>query len=427
MARTTVVLLVLAACGDNLPPRRDPGPGPDPLDAICTRAPGGRVVLHQVAHGCPVPGSPPAPDCINDVVTLVTSPPNDRRLFAVELHGRIRIIENEKIRPQPFLDLSQDAGGPVICPAAVSEMGLLGLVFHPRYAENRFFYIYYTAQNFDSDAVQFPLIDVLVRYTASATDPYSVEPGSELTILSIKDPYGNHNGGMMEFGDDGYLYLATGDGGGAAENNNSRFSAQDPNSLLGKMLRIDVDRQDPGLPYAIPPDNPFSTGRREIYMLGLRNPWRWSFDRGTGDMWIADVGEAAYEEIDIQPAGQQAGTNFGWPFFEANECFRGSCETLGLTFPDVVHPHGDYISISGGQVYRGRCFPDMVGTYFYSDLLKGTLQTARRNSDGVLELGEIPDTLRDTPAGIHADSRGELYETTTQGEIFRVVMVDADL
>ncbi len=387
--------------------------------------PGGRLGLRQVVHGCTIEGAPPFPDCITEVVTLVTSPPGDDRLFAVELSGKIRIVERDVLRRQPFLDLSVDAGGPVVCPARISEMGLLGLAFHPRYAENRQFYVFYTAHNLDPiDKDEFVLLNVLERYTASATDPYTADPGSGVRLLEIKDKFGNHNGGMLEFGADGYLYIATGDGGGATEENNSRWNSQDPDSLLGKMLRIDVDRQDPGLPYAIPPDNPFTTGRREIYMTGLRNPWRWSFDRGTGDMWIGDVGEWDFEEINVARAGQQAGVNFGWPMFEANTCFRGSCDMTGLTFPTVAYPHPDaYISIIGGQVYRGSCFPDLVGTYVYTDLLRDFVATARLRSNGTLELREHSDLRRESPASLHADSRGELYLTTTNGEIAQVVMI----
>jgi glucose/arabinose dehydrogenase len=363
------------------------------------------------------------------VVTLVTSPPDDPRLFAVELNGWIQIIEHDKLRPEPFIDLSLDAGGPVVNPGPVSEMGLLGLAFDPHYAENHYFYVFYTAHNLDpTDMSQYVLLDVLERYTASATDPYKAEPGSGVRLLEIKDRFGNHNGGMLEFGPDGYLYIGTGDGGGATESDNGRLNSQDHDSLLGKILRIDVARQDPGLPYAIPADNPFSTGRREVYMLGLRNPWRWSFDHETGDLWIGDVGEWDIEELDFVARGEQAGKNFGWPRFEGKTCFRGTCDETGLTFPDAEHRHADgWGSIIGGQVYRGSCFPDLVGTYVYSDLVVGTAQTLRRRPDGKLEDGpEILDSKREGPASLHADSRGELYMTTIKGEILQIVMSPPD-
>jgi glucose/arabinose dehydrogenase len=257
-------------------------------------------------------------------------------------------------------------------------------------------------------------------------------------LLSIPDFATNHNGGMIEFGSDGYLYVSTGDGGMAGDphRNAQAVDRADPSCiqtqcepLLGKILRIDIDHPANGKPYGIPADNPFATGggEPEIYITGLRNPWRWSFDRATGDMWIADVGQAMYEELDVLPAGQQAGRNLGWSMYEANSRYLTNYPPApaGKVFPSVVKTHaGDgWQAIIGGQVYRGPCFPDLDGVYVYSDHSAHTISLARLSGSTVTTSDAQPPSgsWPASPSSIHADARGELYETTTAGAVYHIV------
>jgi glucose/arabinose dehydrogenase len=401
--RVCAVLMtcLLAGCGDKADET-------DPQEP-CTTTPGATVRLRKL------------PGQMNGGAMLVTSPPGDARLFVVEQRGAIRIYENERLLPAPFLDISRDSGGPVV---AGGEQGLLGLAFHPRYASNGQFFVWYTARN--PVAGGDPLVDVLARYTVSAGDRGKADPAGTI-VLSIPDFASNHNGGMIEFGSDGYLYIGTGDGGGAGD---PRRYAQNVNALLGKMLRIDVDNKAAGKEYAIPADNPFGN---EVFIVGLRNPWRWSFDRMTGDMWIADVGQDDIEEVDVLKAGQQNGKNLGWSVFEGRKCCSGEaigncaqsnpapCNRAGLTFPldDRLHSNG-WKSITGGEVYRGSCYPDLVGWYFYTDYVRGGLSKARLKPDDTLEIVDLPGSFPDKAASIHGDSRGELYLTDTSGNVYHI-------
>jgi glucose/arabinose dehydrogenase len=342
---------------------------------------------------------------------LATAPPNDPRLFVIEQRGAIRIFTSEQLLPQPFLDLSADAGGPVL---AGGEQGLLGLAFHPRYAQNGQFFVFYTTRRPTG-----VLRDVLARCEVSA-DPDRSDPASCVELFGIVDFASNHNGGMIEFGRDGYLYVGTGDGGGAGDPNRT---SQSPTSLLGKMLRLDVDNRAPGMEYGIPPTNPFAAGGGlpEIYMLGLRNPWRWSFDRKTGDLWIADVGQGAIEELTVLRPAQQRGANLGWSTYEGRNCFHPPCSEEGLVFPQDARRHQDgWESITGGQVYRGTCFPDLVGWHFYGDYAGGKYAKARLLPDDTLEIVDLPGPLPSSPASLHEDARGELFLTTTSGDVYRL-------
>jgi glucose/arabinose dehydrogenase len=236
---------------------------------------------------------------------------------------------------------------------------------------------------------------------------------------------------MIEFGLDGYLYIGTGDGG--AEGDPMR-TAQNPSSLLGKILRIDVDHPAGGKPYAIPPENPYAAGggAPEVFVLGLRNPWRWSFDRATGDLWIGDVGGALVEELDVLRAGQQAGRNLGWSMWEADHCSGNyPCTQTGMTFPSAEwwhanslgHPDSGFRAIIGGQVYRGTCYPDLVGSYIFSDYGNSRIDRATLASDGTVTWISVPAPPAGWPkgpSGIHADARGELYETMVTGVVYRV-------
>jgi glucose/arabinose dehydrogenase len=394
------LLTCLLACGDKVDDAEPQEP--------CTTTPGATVRLRKL------------PGRVNGAAMLVTSPPGDPRLFVVEQRGAIRIYENERLLPEPFLDLSRDSGGPVV---AGGEQGLLGLAFHPRFATNGQFFVWYTALN---PGAGDPLVNVLARHTVLGGMPNKADRGGTV-VLSIPDFATNHNGGMIEFDAEGYLHIGTGDGGGAGD---PRRYAQDVDALLGKMLRIDVDNKAPGKEYGIPADNPFGN---EVFILGLRNPWRWSFDRMTGDMWIGDVGQDDIEELDVLKAGEQAGKNLGWSVFEGSKCCDGEavgncaqsnpapCNRTGLTFPhdDRLHRDG-WISIIGGEVYRGSCYPDLAGWYFYTDYGRGGLTKARLRPDDTLEIVELPGSFPSKAASIHGDSRGELYLTDTDGNVYHI-------
>jgi glucose/arabinose dehydrogenase len=412
--RAILVSVGLIACGNNHA-TKDADPIPDqvtdqPNDALEPELPpcanpvsGTTITLRKINE---------IPNNIHGIGTLTTSPPRDPRLFALNINGIIRLFKDEIIVPEPFIDLSVDAGGPV---TTGNEMGLLGMAFHPHYATNGQFFLYYVTGALPN------LRDVVVRCLVSPTDPDRADPASCVEILSIADPAVNHNGGMMEFGkDDGLLYIATGDGGG-----NSNFGrSQDLNLLLGKMLRIDVDHKTPGKEYGIPADNPFAAGggQPEIFMLGFRNPWRWSFDRETGDMWIGDVGGALIEELDVITPDKQKGANLGWSIWEGRLCNTPPCDATGITFPLNEHQHAatGWAAIIAGQVYRGTCYPDIVGWHFYSDDIAGGLAKARLKPDGSLEVVDLVGTFPPRPTSIHADARGELYMSDVSGFVYHL-------
>jgi glucose/arabinose dehydrogenase len=341
------------------------------------------------------------------------------------------IVENEQVRATPFLDISNTN---LAASAPPGERGLLGLAFHPNYAGTRELYVMYTTTT----------ADIVARFKADPADPYKVESNAGEIILSIPDFASNHNGGMLEFGKDGYLYIGTGDGGGGGDprrngqqllRTNCQVTGCEP--LLGKMLRIDVSGSDGVKNYKIPADNPFADGATaepEIYIIGLRNPWRWAFDKETGDMWIGDVGQGqpradGYEEINFLPAGQIAGKNLGWSMWEGVEtggavshCYGNyTCSNTGMTFPQIERNHtgGDgWASITGGDVYRGPCYPDLVGTYFFADYSKRTLVKATVSGSTVTATELTPPAATQWPASIasiHKDARGELYITTASG------------
>ena len=431
-SRTALALALAAGCSSPAPQT--------PKDA--TGGEGG------AADAAPPDGPPPLPACANPVngttvttreigrvattgAMLVTAPVNDPRLFVVERRGSIRIFENETLLPEPFLDLSADADGPVLASTGNGENGLLGLAFHPDYAANGQFFIFYTRRQ--SGDATYPQRDVLARCARSATDPNKADPASCVDVLAIRDFAANHNGGMIEFGGDGYLYVGTGDGGGAGDPDGNGQTLVDGQpvarsvALLGKMLRLDVDNKDAGKEYGIPPTNPFASGGGppEVFMLGLRNPWRWSFDRATGDMWIGDVGQGAFEELTVLTPAEQPGANLGWDMYEGNSCFTQPCSPAGKVFPQDVRgrsgtPSQNWISIIGGQVYRGTCYPGLVGTYFYTDYGAGGLHTAVRQADGSLAVATLPGTFPTQVASIHADARGELFITTNTGFVHRI-------
>ena len=284
----------------------------------------------------------------------------DSRLFIAEQDGFIVILDSNGVQKQVlFLDIHERVV------RVGNEQGLLGFVFHPNYASNGYFYVNYTGAG-DSTHIS--------RFSVSPTDPDSAVPGSEFRILTVFQPYQNHNGGELQFGPDGFLYIGLGDGGSAGDPGNR---AQDLTQLLGKILRIDVDG---GNPYSIPPGNPFvqqPPARGEIWSYGLRNPWRFSFDRTSGDLWIADVGQGAFEEVDLQVSSSLGGENYGWRCYEGNSPYNTSgCPPLqDLVFPVYEYAHDATAcwSVTGGYVYRGAKYPGLAGMYFFADYCKDSL------------------------------------------------------
>ncbi|MCC7107307.1 MAG: PQQ-dependent sugar dehydrogenase [Chloroflexi bacterium] len=313
------------------------------------------------------------------------------RLFVVEKAGRIAIVRNGVRQQTPFLDIGSLVG------SRGSEQGLLGLAFHPSFAENGQFFVDYT--NVDGNTV-------VARFFVS-DDPDRADPSSGREILTIAQPAPNPTGGNLVFGPDGYLWIGTGDGGGGGD----RFgNSQNLNSLLGKMLRIDVDGQSP---YGIPPDNPFvdvPDARPEIWAYGLRNPWRYSFDRATHDLYIADVGQGAWEEIDVQRAGEGRGATYGWPRMEGAHCYPpgAPCDASGLVFPVAEYDHGAGCSITGGYVYRVAAFPQLYGLYVYGDYCSGRLWALDAPTPGTWRR-TLLQASRLQPTSFGEDESGELY------------------
>ena len=326
------------------------------------------------------------------------------RLFLVSRIGVIWIYDGENMLATPFLDIRDRVN------AANSEDGLHGLGFHPAYTTNGFFYLTYTDLQGDS---------VVARFSVGM-DPDVADPDSESILLEIDQPTPRHNVSQLQFGPDGFLYIGAGDGGQAGDPDDR---AQDLGQLLGKILRIDVDG---GSPYAVPPDNPFTNvpgALPEIWAYGVRNPWRFSFDRLTGDLYIADVGESLWEEVNFQPAVSGGGENYGWRRMEGFHCFDppSDCFDPTLTLPVLEYPHGEECSITGGFVYRGAFFPHLHGLYFYADWCSGRIWAARRDGDGVWRNRELLDSsLFITTFG--EDEDGELYVAdSADGRIYRLV------
>jgi glucose/arabinose dehydrogenase len=325
------------------------------------------------------------------------------RLFAIEQPGLIRIIQDGSLLAAPFLDIRSRVG------SSGSEQGLLGLAFHPDYTENGYFFVNYTDRSGDT---------VIARYRVSA-DPSLADPSTEIRLLEVEQPYGNHNGGDLAFGPDGYLYISLGDGGSGGD---PRNYGQSVDTLLGKLLRIDVSEVDG---YSIPAGNPFvdGGGRPEIWAYGLRNPWRISFERLTGDLYIADVGQNAWEEVNFQPAGSPGGENYGWNIMEGFHCFQSSaCDQSGLTLPVIeyaLHVQSD-CAVTGGYVYRGRSLPDWQGIYVYGDYCSGRVWGLFQNPAAVWENGLLFETgARITSFG--QDEDGEIYLVNHRGSVYQLV------
>jgi len=333
---------------------------------------------------------------------------SSNRLFIVERAGRIVIYANGALVQAPFLDIHS------IVNSSGAEQGLLSLAFHPNYETNGQFYITYTDQNGSL---------ILSRLVRSVTNPNLANVNSRTTILTIPHPtFQNHNGGTLAFGPDGYLYWSVGDGGSGGDPSNN---AQNLNILLGKILCLDVDHVSPGLNYSIPSSNPFfntPNRRGEIWAYGLRNPWRLSFDRQMGDLFIGDVGQNAREEIDFQPAGSPGGQNYGWRVMEGTLCFNPStgCDQNGKVLPIAEYSHSSGCSVTGGYIYRGVLYPPMQGHYFYGDFCSGILFSLYNDPTN----GWTVTQIADTPYSITSfgeDEHGELYLSDyNAGKIYQI-------
>jgi glucose/arabinose dehydrogenase len=357
-------------------------------------------------------GPPVIPDLVLDTVAtgmsnplFVTAPPGDRaRLFVVERTGQIRIIKNGTLLATPFLDITtQLFSGP--------EQGILGLAFPPDYATSRYFVVYYVNPD---------MLTVLSRFHVSSATADTALPGED-TLLSILQPiFPDHNGGMLAYGPDQYLYVSVGDGGCCGDPDGH---GQDRTELLGSLLRLDVGSSGA---YAIPPDNPWASDlvfSQELWNYGFRNPWRFSFDRVTGDLYIGDVGNDSREEVSVVSGTSPGGENFGWRIMEGGACFGGgTCNMSGLTLPVVDYGHGQGCSVIGGYVYRGNAIPALRGTYFYSDFCFAWIRTFRWVGGVATDQREYtlfdPNAL---PNSFGEDADGELYVTTEVGNVYKIV------
>lgn len=333
-------------------------------------------------------------------VALMQAPDQISSWYVVEKGGRILRVEENGAAAKPvlFIDLGERVE------AGPNEAGLLGMAFHPHFADNKQVYLSYTRGR--------PLTSVLARYH-SPDGGLSLDPASEEILLEVAQPYGNHNGGQIAFGPDGYLYYGLGDGGSAGD---PHGHGQNTDTLLGAMLRLDVDG---ATPYAIPAGNPFAKGggRPEIYAWGLRNPWRWSFDRKTGALWVGDVGQNAWEEVNRVGAGD----NLGWNLWEGSHCFRaGACHGEGVAMPLAEYSHQYGCSVTGGYVYRGKAIPALAGHYLYGDFCSGRIWAL--DTDNV-EAGARLLLLSGRRISSFAEDRdGELYLLDySSGGIFRLV------
>ena len=357
-----------------------PGPGPGPVS----------LTLQPVVSGLKFP-------------TYLTAPPGDTRLFVLEKAGVIKVIKNGTLLPQPFLDLTGSVS------SQAGEQGLLGLAFPPDYTTTGRLYVHYNGRDG---------LNRVSRFLVTA-DPDRADLLSETVVLAVSQPGVAHNGGQLTFGPDGFLYIGLGDGD---DSDNGRGQSVD--DALGSILRIDVS----ATPYTVPPDNPFvgvAGARPEVWSYGLRNPWSFSFDPATGDLYIGDVGESDWEELNFSSAAEGAGKsmNYGWSIMEGTHCAqRPSCDQRGLVLPVVEYPHTEGCSIIGGHVYRGPAIPSLQGTYFYADYCAGWVRTLKMAGGVATEVTERPELK---PGGqitsIGQDAAGELYLVTQQGAVHKIV------
>ncbi|HKG56532.1 MAG TPA: PQQ-dependent sugar dehydrogenase [Candidatus Limnocylindrales bacterium] len=393
---------VVAACGSGAG-TASPGATPTPPHATSasSTAPGSgfdastiNVDLEPVVD---IPGAP---------LAIATPRDGSGRLFVVDQGGQIWIVRDGKRSDTPFLDISSriSSGG---------EQGLLGLAFHPGFATDKRFYLDYT--NPDGDTV-------VSEWRVASADATTADTSSERVLLTVDQPFANHNGGAVVFGPDGFLYISLGDGGSAGD---PQGNGQKLDTHLAKLLRIDVDTKADGRAYGIPASNPFATrsgARPEIYVFGMRNPWRISFDRANGDLWIGDVGQGAWEEIDVVRAGSGGGENFGWNRTEGFHCYPGgdSCDRSGLTDPVTEYAHDLGCSVTGGVVYRGKAYPMLAGVYLFGDYCSGNVWAIDAAASRVDDPAIVAETGRSI-SSFGEDDAGEVYATDLAGTLLKVV------
>ena len=391
---------VVSFCGggEGLSPSPNPTPVPP---GVC-------------ALGAPVPGAPAliATRVVSGLISpldLQSVPGDSSRLFVVEQGGRIRVVRGGALVASPFMDISAriSSGG---------ERGLLGLAFHPQFMSNGRFFVNYTDRAGDTHISEF-------RAPSPAAD--TADAATEREVMFVRQPFANHNGGGLAFGPDGFLYIGLGDGGSAGD---PFGNAQNLGTRLGKMLRIDING---GAPFGSPPDNPFvgrSGALPEIWAYGLRNPWRFSFDRSTGDLYIGDVGQGALEEIDVGLASRRGGENYGWNVMEGTRCFNpaSGCNQSGLTLPVTEYGRSDGFSVTGGYVYRGCRMPGYSGHYFYADYGTGMIRSFRLENGRAVEPRDWTSALSGptrqirNPSSFGVDSDGEIYIVDYDGELYRI-------
>jgi glucose/arabinose dehydrogenase len=365
------------------------------------------VLAPSVAAAAPRIGFKYVASGLNQPVFLTGAGDGTNRLFIVEQIGRIKIWQNGVLLATPFLDIRTLV-------SCCGEQGLLGLAFHPSYKTNGKLYVNYTDVNGDT---------VVAEYRRSSTNANRVSTSTRRVILRIDQPYANHNGGMLVFGADGALFIGTGDGGSGGDPGNR---AQSKSTLLGKILRINVNGSSSTLPYLIPSSNPYvgTFGLDEIWSIGLRNPWRFSFDRSLRDLWIGDVGQNSWEEVDhVRPAsGNGRGANFGWRVLEGFHCYNPStgCSTAGMTPPLLEYSHSLGCAVIGGYVYRGSQFPALVGWYLFGDECSGRIWAVSSSATSPA----TPQLLVDTNFVISSfgqDDQGELYVVSLTGIVDRII------
>lgn len=371
------------------PPTQTPSATPEPTATATFPA----IALTTVAGGLSSP------------VALADPGDGSGRLFVVEQTGRVRIVQSGQVAATPFLDITDR----VRC---CGERGLLGIALPPGYQQKGYFYLNYTTEALGR-------LQTRISRFFLIPDSTVADPASEQIVLVYDQPYGNHNGGDITFGPDGFLYIGSGDGGSGGDPENR---AQNLGDLLGKMLRIDVETGNP-LTYTVPASNPF-VGQTdvlpEIWAYGLRNPWRYSFDVQTGDLWIADVGQNAWEEVNFQPAASVGGENYGWRITEGTHCYNPNpCDTAGQTLPIWEYDRSSGRSISGGFVYRGAAYPALQGIYLYADYVTGRIWGLR--FDGMRWENRLLLESGHNISSFGQDAAGEVYVIDHAGEILRVV------
>ena len=358
--------------------------------------------------------TPPPPSTVSVTLSPVVSglnaplgfqAPNDGtgRLFVVEQGGTLRVIQNGALMAVPFLDISAKvtSGG---------EMGLLGVAFHPAFAQNGRFFVHYDR------TVGTQAQSVIAEYARSVANPNLADPNSERILLTVNQPFPNHKGGQMNFGPDGFLYIGLGDGG---SEDDPQGNGQNTQTMLGKILRIDVNTTTATTQYGIPPDNPFVNGGGlpEIFAFGLRNPWRFSFDTATGRLFVGDVGQDKFEEVDIVARGN----NMGWNTMEGMHCFNppSGCNMTGLTLPIAEYGHNEGNAVMGGYVYHGAAMPSLQNVYVFGDFGSGTIWTLTQSSSGQWTRATLLSTGRSI-SSFGQDTAGEIYAVDYSGSVLKL-------